>query len=157
MRWLVGMVCLLAVGMVCASIVPEEKKEGRKSDEQIHLIHSDVLYKNWQDPRADVLVGHVRLYHDGVFLDCDSARFYKAENSFDAFGHVKMVQGDTVTLTSDTLFYDGFVHFFIQQANNENISTQLGKDVFSLEDSITYISFLVAAVLQVRILTCKVC
>lgn len=57
-------------------------------------------------------------------------------------------------ITVHTLFYDGFVHFFIQQANNENIRTQLGKDVFSLEDSITYISFLVAAVLQVRILTC---
>ncbi len=89
-----------------AAIVPEEKT--KKSDEQIHLLHSDVLYKSWQDPSADVLVGHVRLYHDGVYLNCDSARFYKQENSFDAFGHVKMVQGDTVTLTSDTLFYDGY-------------------------------------------------
>lgn len=52
------------------------------------------------------------------------------------------------------LFCDGFVHFIIQQANNENIRTQLGKDVFSLEDSITYISFLVVAVLQFQILTC---
>ena len=50
-----------------------------------------------------------------------------------------------------TLFYDGFVHFIIQQANNENIRVQLGKDVFSLEDSITHLSFLVAAVSQVRI------
>ncbi len=106
-RLLVGIMCLFVFGMLFASIAPANK-EGKKSDEQIHLIHSDILYKNWQDPRADILIGHVRLYHDGVFLDCDSARFYKEENSFDAFGHVKMVQGDTVTLTSDTLLYDGY-------------------------------------------------
>lgn len=105
-RVLIGIVCLFAFGMILATAKPDSKK--RASDEKIHLIHSDLLYKNWQDPRADVLVGHVRLYHDGVYLDCDSARFYKDENSFDAFGHVKMVQGDTVTLTSDTLFYDGY-------------------------------------------------
>lgn len=64
--------------------------------------------------------------------------------------HMKILQCTRFSMT------DLFI-FFIQQANNENISTQLGKDVFSLEDSITYISFLVAAVLQVRILTCKVC
>lgn len=57
-------------------------------------------------------------------------------------------------ITVHMLFYDRFVHFIIQQANNENIRTQLRKDVFSLEDSITYISFLVVAVLQFQILTC---
>lgn len=89
--------------------VPDDTRQVRKmSKEQIHLLHSDILYKNWDDPRADVLVGHVKLYHDGVFLDCDSARFYKDENSFDAFGNVHMVQGDTVTLDGDTLFYDGY-------------------------------------------------
>lgn len=79
----------------------------RKSSEEVTLIHSDVLYKTPMDVRADVLVGHVKLYHDGMFLDCDSARFYKDDNTFNAYGHVKMVQGDTLTLTSDTLLYDG--------------------------------------------------
>lgn len=106
-RLLIGILCLFAFGVLFASIAPADNNK-KKSDEQIHLIHTDILYKNWQDPRADILVGHVRLYHDGVYLDCDSARFYKEENSFDAYGHVKMVQGDTVTLTGDTLMYDGF-------------------------------------------------
>lgn len=106
-RLLIGILCLFAFGVLFASIAPADKGT-KKSDEQIHLIHSDILYKNWQDPRADILVGHVKLYHDGVYMDCDSARFYKEENSFDAYGHVKMVQGDTVTLTGDTLTYDGF-------------------------------------------------
>lgn len=85
--------------------VPDDKK--KKSSEEVKLIHSDVLYKNYMDPRADVLVGHVKLYHDGMYLDCDSARFYKDDNTFNAYGHVKMKQGDTLTLTSDTLLYNG--------------------------------------------------
>jgi lipopolysaccharide export system protein LptA len=38
---------------------------------------------------------------------CDSALFYESTNSFDAFGNVRMVQGDTLTLTSDVLYYNG--------------------------------------------------
>lgn len=101
--------CVLVsvIGFAWAA-APDDTKKERKSDEQIHLIHTDILYKNWSDLRADVLVGNVRLYHDGVFLDCDSARYYKDENSFDAYGNVHMVQGDTVTLDCDSLFYDGY-------------------------------------------------
>lgn len=33
--------------------------------------------------------------------------FYEATNSFDAFGHVKMVQGDTLDLVGDMLLYNG--------------------------------------------------
>lgn len=104
-RMLIGTMCLSAFCMLCASR-PDDKPRV-KSSEQVKLIHSDVLYKNYQDVRADVLVGHVKLYHDGMYLDCDSARFYKEDNTFKAYGHVKMVQGDTLTLTSDTLEYDG--------------------------------------------------
>ena len=104
-RMLIGTMCLSAFCMLFASR-PDDKPR-RKSSEEVKLIHSDVLYKNYQDVRADVLVGHVKLYHDGMYLDCDSARFYKEDNTFKAYGHVKMVQGDTLTLTSDTLEYDG--------------------------------------------------
>lgn len=99
--WMLGAMFLYA-------LVPENiKGEKKKSDKKIELIHSDILYKNSDDPGADVLVGHVALSHEGAFLYCDSAKYYKANNSFDAFGHVKMVQGDTLSLHSDTLYYDG--------------------------------------------------
>ena len=120
-KLLVGMMCLSVFGVLFASrpavrLAPQptshfapqqEDKPRRQSKEEVKLIHSDVLYKNQRDPRADVLVGHVKLFHDGMYLDCDSARFYKEENTFNAYGHVKMVQGDTLTLTSDTLLYNG--------------------------------------------------
>ena len=98
----------LCVPVFCAlwAAAPDGKTR-QPSAEEVKLIHSDVLYKNYQDVRADVLVGHVRLYHDGMYLDCDSARFYRDNNTFNAYGHVRMVQGDTLTLTSDTLLYNG--------------------------------------------------
>lgn len=78
-----------------------------QNDGRLHIINSDVLYKNYYDPRADVLVGNVKLSRDGAYLDCDSAKYYKADGSFDAFGHVKYHQGDTLTMVCDTLLYDG--------------------------------------------------
>ena len=104
-RILIGTMYLSAFCVLSAS-KPEDKSR-KQSTEEVKLIHSDVLYKNPRDVQADVLVGHVKLYHDGMYLDCDSARFYKNENTFKAYGHVKMVQGDTLTLTSDTLEYSG--------------------------------------------------
>lgn len=100
-----GVACLSAVCALFASVPDDSPRQ--RSKEEVKLLHSDVLYKNSSDVRADVLVGHVKLYHDGMYLDCDSARYYKDENSFEAYGHVKMMQGDTLTLTSDTLVYDG--------------------------------------------------
>lgn len=88
-----------------ASVSPAPRQKG---DSLIHLLHADVMYKTPLDARATILVGHVKLLHGGTYLDCDSARYYKEDNSFDAFGHVKMIQGDTLTLVSDTLFYDGY-------------------------------------------------
>lgn len=100
--------CLLSFGVIIAS-GPDGRKpnDGNPEDSRVYLVHSDVLYKNSQDPRAEVLVGNVQLKHNGATLFCDSAKFYRDNNSFDAFGHVKMLQGDTLSLTSDTLFYDG--------------------------------------------------
>ena len=80
----------------------------KQSDQRITLLHTDELYK---DPRVSrtgqVLVGNVRFRHEGVIMTCDSALYYEASNSFDAFGNVKMNQADTLTLVSDVLFYDG--------------------------------------------------
>lgn len=40
-------------------------------------------------------------------MTCDSAYFYQETNSVKAFGHVKMRQGDTLSLVSDYAYYDG--------------------------------------------------
>ncbi len=56
---------------------------------------------------AQRLIGNVRFKHKGALMYCDSAYLYDANNSLDAFGHVRIVQGDTLTMSSEKLFYDG--------------------------------------------------
>lgn len=104
---LMGILCLFGFCAVLASSshIGVEGIADEKS--RIYLVHSDVLYKTKYDQRAEILVGNVQLSHEGAILYCDSARFYRADNSFDAFGRVKMVQGDTLKLLSDTLYYKG--------------------------------------------------
>ncbi|MEI8085546.1 MAG: OstA-like protein [Paludibacter sp.] len=58
-------------------------------------------------PDVQVLKGSVRFRHDNALLYCDSAYFYEKANSLDAFGNVRIVQGDTLFVYGDKLYYDG--------------------------------------------------
>ena len=79
-----------------------------KEESRIYLLHSDRLYHDTQiDAKAQILVGNVQFRHDEVLMYCDSALFYEASNSLDAFGNVRMVQGDTLSLAGDVLYYNG--------------------------------------------------
>jgi lipopolysaccharide export system protein LptA len=53
------------------------------------------------------LIGNVSFKHEGALMYCDSAYFYAAGNSLDAFSNVHIVQGDTVDLYGDFLHYEG--------------------------------------------------
>ena len=96
---------------------PQKSQKPRKSQkpqppskdkDRVYLIHSDELrYDRWSNNDAQVLTGNVHFEHDGANLYCDSANFFEASNSFEAWGHVRMVQGDTLSLTSDYGYYDG--------------------------------------------------
>lgn len=100
--------CLFGLSMVQSHQAPKKKRRA-KTDERIYLIHADRLrfdqYSN--NPEAQILNGNVAFRHKGAKLYCDSAYFYQASNSFRAFGHVKMYQGDTLSLFSDYAYYDG--------------------------------------------------
>lgn len=83
-------------------------KTAKKQDSRIYLVHADVLhYDQRLNPDATILNGKVHFTHQGARLYCDSAYFYEASNSFEAFGHVKLYQGDTLSLFSDYAYYDG--------------------------------------------------
>ena len=100
---------VLVLGVVFA-MQPAKKRAPRKKveDKRVYLVHSDNLhYDQYRNGDAQVLHGNVHFRHVGANLYCDSAHFYEASNSFEAWGHVKMVQGDTLRLTSDYAYYDG--------------------------------------------------
>jgi len=99
--------CLLVLAVSSMALGPV-RKQRKPSESRVHLLHADKLYFNQRfHPTAQFLVGNVRFDHDGTLMFCDSALFYQETNSFDAFGHVRMRQGDTLSLTGEVLYYDG--------------------------------------------------
>ncbi len=113
-RFLFVVMGLVVLSMVFAMQPTRKKRSTRKKaktvqqDKRIYLVHADNLhYDQYRNDGAQVLHGKVHFRHVGANLYCDSAHFYEPTNSFEAFGHVRMVQGDTLSLVSDYAYYDG--------------------------------------------------
>lgn len=51
--------------------------------------------------------GQVHVYHDGIDMYCDQAVLYGKENFVEAYGNVKMIQGDTITMVARYAEYSG--------------------------------------------------
>lgn len=78
------------------------------AETMVYLEHSETLnFDERLAPNAQILRGNVCFRHEDALMYCDSAYFYEKTNSLDAFGHVRLVQGDTLSGYSDFLFYDG--------------------------------------------------
>lgn len=77
--------------------------------DRVYLNNADRLHYDNSGPHPDaqILNGNVSFTHRNTTLTCDSAYFFEASNSFEAFGRVRLRQGDTLSLTSDWAFYDG--------------------------------------------------
>ncbi len=100
-----------------------EKKTGKQT--LIYLERSDLVrFDNEKLPDIQVLVGNVVLRHDEVYLYCDSAQLNQQTNSFKAFGHVKIEQGDSLEIYAKRLNYNGntrIAHLFhnVKMINEE--------------------------------------
>ena len=105
---ILAILCLFGLSLVQSRQAPK-KKQRPKTQERVYLIHADRLRYDMfgRTPDAQVLNGNVAFRHKGAKLYCDSAYFYQESNSFRAFGHVRMYQGDTLSLFSDYAYYDG--------------------------------------------------
>ncbi|MEW4925156.1 OstA-like protein [Algibacter sp. 2305UL17-15] len=49
----------------------------------------------------------VHIFHEGTNMWCDKAYYYGKENFIEAYGNVKMIQGDTINMTSKYVEYSG--------------------------------------------------
>ncbi|MBN2520977.1 MAG: hypothetical protein JXB17_10760 [Bacteroidales bacterium] len=75
---------------------------------KIKIVQANSLkYNKNIDPDLRRLIGDVILQHHFTIMYCDSAYFYQNANNFEAFGNIKIVQGDSLNLTCDSLKYDG--------------------------------------------------
>ncbi|MFT6167789.1 MAG: lipopolysaccharide assembly outer membrane protein LptD (OstA), partial [Vicingaceae bacterium] len=104
---------LVLILIVTTSIFAQKK-------EQIKIIRADVLIGTEKKGiTAQRLIGDVQFKHQNALMYCDSAYFYKTTNSIDAFGSVRINQGDTLNLYGDFLHYDG----------DQKLATVTGKEV----------------------------
>lgn len=105
-------ICILClIGIIFVSARPTGKQEeqaGEKKVTKVYLLHADVAKADDKIlPGVQILVGNVCFRHDSMYMYCDSAHVYEATNSFEAFDHVHMEQGDTLFIDGDYLYYDG--------------------------------------------------
>ena len=131
---LFGILCLF--GICAAQVRPtngKQKKEPQKT--KVYLLHSDILrFNKEQNPEAQIVVRNVRFRHARAYMDCDSAYFYEARNSFEAFGNIKMQQGDTLFIYGDWLYYDGNSQIAMLR---ENVKMQ-NRNTILTTDSLNY-------------------
>lgn len=99
-------ILLLTAGATKAQQITPAKPAGPNAD-IVELLKSDeleLISENGVDSRR-VVNGVFK--HKGAILYSDLAIQNVSTNIIDAFGHVRIVQGDTITVTGDTLHYFG--------------------------------------------------
>ena len=78
------------------------------SPRKIYLIHARTLtFDQQRNPDRQELHGDVVFRQDSAYLYCDRAFFYRLSNRMEAYGNVRMEQGDSLYLFCDSLTYDG--------------------------------------------------
>lgn len=68
---------------------------------------------------------NVKFTHKGSIFYCDSAVIAKKTNLLEAYGHVKIIEGDSITIIAQKLFYNGNTR--IAQLRSGVVLTQLGR------------------------------
>jgi len=75
---------------------------------RITIANSDnQIYDEEALPGATILLGNVKIKHEGITLHCKKAIHYKSDNFIKAFGNVVLNQGDTIIQTSQYTEYNG--------------------------------------------------
>lgn len=91
----------LSVLFCCISILLSAQKK-----EKIQILNAEEFrYSEKSKKDAQRLIGNVQLKHQDVLMFCDSAYMYKNSSYVEAFGHVRIKQGDSLTLYGDYLQY----------------------------------------------------
>ena len=100
----------------------------------VHLLHTDITrFDEAIDPDAWILVGNVNFRRDSMYMFCDSAHYYQKQNSFLAFGNVRMEQGDTLFLYGDYLDFNGVTNIARVRNNVRLIDNDIVLETDSLD------------------------
>lgn len=97
----VGILCMLW-GVLPGEVVAQAVKKSK-----VDIKNADHFFLDTQE-NLKKFVGNVYLVHDDTRMWCDS--LFQVErgdtNYLEAFGHVKVIKNDSITMTGDYMFYD---------------------------------------------------
>lgn len=107
---------------------------------KVYLEHADVqVFDKEVNAERQVLTGNVSFRHDSSYMYCDSAYFYEQSSSLEAFGSVRMEQGDTLFVYGNYLFYDGRIELAKMRENVRMENIQSDSSIVTLfTDSLNY-------------------
>lgn len=89
-------------------LTPQIPGANRYQEGKVFLERADSLYTVPSTGRTrQILMGNVAFRQGGMWMYCDSAYYYPEHNSMDAFGNVRMEQGDTLKGYADVVYYSG--------------------------------------------------
>lgn len=83
-----------------------------QAQQQIEIKYSGFLeFKEEESPGLKIMTrddsGQIHIIHEGVDMWCDQALLYSNDNFVEAYGNVKMKQGDTINMVAKYVEYSG--------------------------------------------------
>ena len=128
-----GILCLFGIAWLGAQEPQDGRTERKKA--RVDLLYADSAVADKElRPDVQVLIGSVRLKHDSMYMWCDSALIFEKINSVEAFGNVRMEQGDTLFIYGDYLYYDGISQLAMLRENVRMIN----RETVLTTDSLNY-------------------
>lgn len=109
-------------------IQPTIPQADRQDLNRVFLENADLLTTS-SDIDYQILVGNVHFRRGGMNMYCDSAHFYDKSGNFDAFGNVKMRQGDTLFIDGDVLEYNDSIQLAVLYGEFGRSVTLRNRDV----------------------------
>ncbi len=116
---------------------PQIPTADRAAGNRVFLEHANVLRKNDTDSFM-ILVEEVRFSKGPMLMFCDSCHYYAETESMEAFGNVRMEQGDTLFVFADELVYDGVDELATLYADPGKKVKLINKDVQLETDIFVY-------------------
>ncbi len=112
------------------AIKPTIPSANRHTEGRVFLERADKLLMDEKvSTEYQVLIGNVQFRKGDMFMFCDSAHFYEASSSLNAFGNVRMEQGDTLFVYADELDYNGADELATFYGDDINPVRLINKDV----------------------------
>lgn len=151
LRWalLTLVAAVFAVGLWAQSPASKERKRdttpirptiptaNRNRTDRVFLERANVLKKE-PGKEYQIVVGDVLFRRGGMYMYCDSAHFYDNPGAIEAYGNVRMEQGDTLFVYADELVYADTTQLAVLSASYGNKVRLINRDVQLSTDIFNY-------------------